>query len=450
VKWTTPAPASFVPCFEALDCALVETPMNYADPLSPALEIAVVRRKASDPANRVGVLFVNPGGPGASASGLIRAAQRIFPADLLARFDLVGVDPRGTTNSAPVSCGIDPLVEAEINTNREAIQAIANACGKQSGQLLRYVDSESAARDHDWVRQAMGEAQVSFLGFSYGGYLGALYAQLFPTTLRAVILDSGLDHTRFGTGLLREGFAAQERSLRTFLQQCQDGTFAPCAFKDGSDLLAKFDRVIGFYGDPAQQSARRQQNRVNFEQIVETFLQTKGAGGWTKLAEGLNKAAVNGGDPVRSFDLSSLNNPRAFEVLESIFAYQCRDGFMTQDAAQMQSLSVEVPTVAPHFQVSARLSTELYQICQFWPQRTKTPPPITPNGVAPILLIGATLDSITPIEWQQSMVATTGGTLLTRIGADHGQVGRSKCVDAAAVAFLVGLTMPAAGTVCND
>jgi pimeloyl-ACP methyl ester carboxylesterase len=450
VKWTVPAPIKFVGCFSGLECALVETPMNYADPLSPALEISVVRRRASNPAARLGVLFVNPGGPGASSSGLIRAAERVFTPEMLARFDIVGVDPRGTTNSAPVSCGIDPLDARNINTATDELRLLAKSCAKQSGQLLKYIDTESAVRDHDWVRQSMGEAQVNFLGFSYGGYLGAMYAQLFPATLRSVVLDSGLDHTRFGTGLLAEGYASQERSLNVFLQQCANGTFTPCPFNDGTDLLAKFDKLMAYYGDPATQSYRRKLPRANFESVVERLLQNQGSGGWKLLAEGLQKASTSPGDPLRSINLGNVQSARSYEVVETILAYQCRDGFMTQEPGAMRQLAAQAPTIAPHFQVTAGLSAELYEVCSFWPQKTKFAPPIQPNGIAPVLLIGATLDSVTPIEWQQSMVATTGGTLLTRVGADHGQLGRSSCVDAAADAFVTTLALPPAGTICPN
>jgi pimeloyl-ACP methyl ester carboxylesterase len=446
-RWKGPSPAVFRPCFEVLDCTIVETPMNHADPFSPALELSVVRRRAADPARRIGVLFVNPGGPGASANGLIRAAERIFPAEIVARFDIVGLDPRGTTNSAPVSCGIDPLDEAAITNDAELLKTVAAACGKRSGQLLKYIDTESSARDHDWVRRALGKPTVSFLGFSYGGYLGAMYAQLFPTTLRAVILDSGLDHTLFGTGLLEGGYAANERSLIAFLTQCQDGTFTPCAFNNGTDLVARYDQLLAYYGA----SRSRENRRSRFEGTVERLLESQSNGGWKILADGLAAAAAAGvdKDPHDSFDLRSFVPRADYEVLESIFAYQCHDGLVTQNPDELRTLINRLPAAAPHFQVNARGTANLYQICAHWPAKTKPQPVIKPNGIAPILLVGATLDLITPIEWQQSMVATTGGTLLTRVGSDHGQVGRGTCVDPYAVDFLVNLVLPAPGVVCT-
>jgi pimeloyl-ACP methyl ester carboxylesterase len=450
VKWTKPPLAVFKPCFETIECALVEAPMNYADPFSPALVLSVTRRRASDPARRIGALLVNPGGPGASSYTLIRGAERIFPPEVIAQFDIIGLDPRGTANSAPVSCGVDPLDAAKISTTESAIKIIAATCGKRSGQLLKYIDTESSVRDHDWVRQALGEQQINFLGFSYGGYLGAMYAQLFPTTLRSVVLDSGLDHTRFGTALLQEGYAANERTLRAFLQQCADGTFTPCAFNDGTDLLARYDKVLSFYGDPNLGSERRLAARSNFEGIVETLLEVQGRGGWKILADGLNRAASSTADPLRSFDLGSFPSSPNYEVLESIFAYQCHDGFMTQDPGQIAALQANIKSVAPHFQVNAGGSAELYRICQYWPQPTKPQPPIQPNGIAPILLVGATLDMVTPIEWQQSMVATTGGTLLTRVGSDHGQLGNGTCINPFIVDFLINLRLPPADTLCPN
>lgn len=446
VRWKSPTQATFRGCFEVLECAIVEAPMNYADPFSPALELSVVRHRATDPARRIGSLFVNPGGPGASANGLIRGAERIFPPEVVARFDIVGLDPRGTTNSAPVSCGIDPLDLDTIRTESQYLKAIAAACGKRSGQLLKYIDTESSVRDHDWVRQALGEDKVNYLGFSYGGYLGAMYAQLFPTTLRSVVLDSGLDHTLFGTALLEGGYAANERSLLAFLRQCQDGAYAPCAFNNGTDLVARYDQLLSYYGG----SRSRESRRSRFEGTVERLLESQSNGGWKILADGLAVAASKPDvDPYNGFDLRSFVPRPDYEVLESIFAYQCHDGLVTQNQAELAGLGARLPAAAPHFSVNARGTADLYQICGYWPQKTKPQPTITPNGIAPVLLVGATLDLITPIEWQQSMVATTGGTLLTRVGSDHGQIGRGTCVDPYAVDFLVNLVLPQPNIVCT-
>ncbi len=444
-RWKEPTPIAFRGCFEVLECAIVEAPMNYSDPFSPALELSVVRHRATDPARRIGALFVNPGGPGASANGLIRGANRIFPAEVVARFDIIGLDPRGTTNSAQVSCGIDPLDLDTIRTDNQYLKAVATACGKRSGQLLKYIDSESSVRDHDWVRRALGEEKINFLGFSYGGYLGALYATLFPTTLRSVVLDSGLDHTLFGTGLLEGGYAANERALLAFLRQCQDGSYTPCAFNNGTDLLARYDQILTYFGG----SRSREAARSRFEGTVERLLGSQAIGGWKILADGLNAAASSPGDPYTSFDLRSFVPRPDYEVLESIFAYQCHDGLVTQNQAELATLATRLPAAAPHFAVNARGTAELYKICGYWPVKTRPQPVIQPNGIAPVLLVGATLDLITPIEWQQSMVATTGGTLLTRVGSDHGQVGRGTCVDPYAVDFLVNLVLPPAGIVCT-
>ncbi len=450
-KWTTAAPAQFRGCFENLECALVETPMNYADPVSPAIEVSVVRHRATDPANRIGVIFVNPGGPGGSTASLVRAADRIFPPEYVARFDIIGVDPRGTTNSAPVSCGVDTVDASNVFTNEQFVKAVAQACGKRSGQLLKYIDTETASRDLDWIRQSLGEAQVSYLGFSYGGYLGAMYAQMFPTTLRAVILDSGLDDTPFGSGTAIGKTTGWERALRTFITQCQDGTYTPCAFNDGTDLLAKYDKILSYYPDPAGRRRNSSSGRANFEGLVLDLLSSKSQGGWKILADGLQKASTATSDPVRSFDLSSFRGGgRDYDVFESFYAYACRDGQYQRDRASLEALPEQLATIAPHFYIAATSFPEQMKTCLYWPQPIKPQQKIRPNGVAPVLLVGATLDSVAPIEWQQSMVATTGGTLITRVGADHGQVGRKTCVDPVAVNFMLNLVLPEPNLTCEN
>jgi pimeloyl-ACP methyl ester carboxylesterase len=448
-RWAGPAAAAFRPCFENLECALVETPMNYADPFSPGIEVSVVRHRATDPANRIGALFVNPGGPGGATATLVRAADRVFPPEMVARMDIIGIDPRGTTNSAPVSCGVDPVDQEKVFSLETALREVAKACGKQSGQLLKYIDTETAVKDLDWVRQSLGETQVNYLGYSYGGYLGAVYAQKYPNTLRAVILDSGLDHVPFGIGSATGKTTGWERSLRGFLQQCQDGTFTPCAFNDGTDLLAKYDKIMAFYPSPAVQ--RRNNARGEFEGTVLQLLEAQSKGGWKILADSLQKASTSTRDPLKSFDLSSLGGggSRDYDVFESFYAYACRDGQYVRDRATLDALPAQLVQIAPHFAVIATQFPEQMKTCLYWPQPIKPQEPIRPNGIAPVLLVGANLDSVTPIEWQQSMVATTGGTLITRIGADHGQVGRKSCVDPVAVNFMVNLVLPAPNTVCE-
>lgn len=444
-NWTTPPVAKFAPCFEAgVECATVLAPMNYADKRSPMIELSVTRRIARDPAKRIGTLFVNPGGPGGGTTGLVRFAERLFPAEVINQFDIIGLDPRGTEKSTPVLCDRQPNSRsADYNA---LLASYAAGCARASGQYLKYVDTVSSVRDHDWVRQALGEAQTNYLGFSYGGYLGAMYAQMFPQTLRSVILDSGLDNTVFGTRIREEQAFSRERTLLSFLKQCSDGTFTPCAFNDGTDLVKRYEAIQKKFPDIRLLANPASGRQAEFEIKMYLLLSEREAG-WPKLAEGLVKATTSA-TPER--EIPTIRRTSAINLVDSepfFDAYVCRDGFYNRDLAVERQSYDRMFGIAPHMTALA-LGTGQTSACTVWPVPALSHPPIVPNGIAPVLLIGSYNDMQTPYEWQQGMQATTGGVLVSRNGSSHGAIPDSKCVADFASAFMLNLTLPPVGSLC--
>lgn len=448
-----PLPVRWQPCFDGLDCAIVAVPLDHADARSTLIDLSVVRRPAGDPATRLGVLFINPGGPGAPTADLVRDADQVLPAAVLARFDVVGVDPRGTENSTPVRCG---SASATVTSSADAVRQLARRCGRLSGELLPHIDSLSSMEDLDWVRRAMGERQVTYLGFSYGGYLGALYADRHPASLRAVVLDSGLDGTPFGSGLLVDKARSWDRTLRAFLQACADGTLVPCAFRGAApassvtteDLVNRYRTVIARYPDPRTLRHPEAGPDALFDSQVLTLLEDRQRG-WPELASGLARS-TSGADPSTVLDTTVLDRPvDATSIVEAFLAYVCRDGQYPRDAASLAALPGRLRQAAPLFP-AADLAIADVSVCRSWPVPALRLPPITRVAGPPVLVIGSTLDTAAPYEWQQSLAASTGGTLLTRVGPGHGAITLSRCVADAAAAFLTDLTTPLPGLVCRD
>ena len=215
------------------ETSTLAVPLDYATPDGPTVELALIRRPAGDPAKRIGALLVNPGGPGGSGVDMVRNDGTALPEAILDAFDIVGFDPRGIGQSEPLDCpapatitrleGLDPSPDskAEVDENLAVWTSIADACQKAESRLLPFESTETVARDMDRIRAALGEDRISYFGFSYGTYLGARYATLFPDRLRAVVLDGPVDPTL-------DRLAFNERQARGF-EAALDGFLADCA-----------------------------------------------------------------------------------------------------------------------------------------------------------------------------------------------------------------------------
>ncbi|MGF1430292.1 alpha/beta fold hydrolase [Kitasatospora sp. LaBMicrA B282] len=197
-------------------CATLTVPLDYAQPDGPSITLAVSRIPAAQPGLRRGVLVTIPGGPG--NPGLNRPAQvaKVLPQSVLDRYDLIGFDPRGVGQSTPVSCDLAPAdlapaniypwpaADGGITENVTTAQRLAQQCWTNGGPVLHSLSSANEARDLDRIRQALGERKLSAWGVSYGTYVGAVYATMFPQHTDRVVLDSSddPDPTRVGRGWL--------------------------------------------------------------------------------------------------------------------------------------------------------------------------------------------------------------------------------------------------------
>ncbi|MFJ6793029.1 alpha/beta hydrolase [Streptomyces sp. NPDC091268] len=193
------------------ECATIKVPLDYRRPAGRTLDLAISRIKSENPAKRHGVLLLNPGGPGGSGLDLPLMANESMPKDVRDRYDLIGFDPRGVGASSPVTCGLD---DAEQNFDRpyrpETFAAdvawsrtVADKCREKSDGVLPYITTRNTARDMDSIRGALGERKISYLGYSYGTYLGAVYTQLFPGRTDRFVLDSGVDPGRVWRGMIQ-------------------------------------------------------------------------------------------------------------------------------------------------------------------------------------------------------------------------------------------------------
>ena len=202
-------------CGDGFECTTAQVPLDYDQPQRPSIQLALLRLPASDRQHRIGSLFINPGGPGTSAVQIVRDLGRtIYSPAVRARFDIVGMDPRGVGGSTPVRCydTTEQSAEASILLKTApndpgqlaervtAARDFATRCAQRNGDLLDHLSTANVARDLDLLRQAVGDRQISYDGISYGTYLGTTYAAMFPGNVRAMVLDGNFDAPAYRSG----------------------------------------------------------------------------------------------------------------------------------------------------------------------------------------------------------------------------------------------------------
>ena len=235
-------------------CGTLKVPLDWSKPSEATISLAIARRPAKDPQQRVGTLFFNPGGPGDTAAKYIVMAESIFTPALIERFDLVGMDPRGMENSSQVRCTV-PVITPEVTlfpkTEQQFQQLLKHNrevglnCLDKAGDLVRHMDTVSVARDHEALRQALGENKINWLGISYGTQLAANYAQLYPTRTRAMVLDAPLEHSLPEVHQVATEIIAAEDSFNRFADWCPSRRPARCAAKTyGQSSIAWSSRQI--------------------------------------------------------------------------------------------------------------------------------------------------------------------------------------------------------------
>ena len=430
------------------ECGTVTVPLDHADPDGPTIDVAVSRIPAADPDERIGVLLTNPGGPG--ASGIEFALAQPFPQEVLDRFDLIGWDPRGVGDTEGLICGaevdafldIDPEPDSNGEQRRldRAAQAVADECEQTDGDLLPFVGTRDVVQDMDAIREALGEEQISYAGYSYGTALGLGYLEAFPERVRAMVLDGVVDPTQDLTGFLLAQGQAIEEQVNALLDGCADDP--SCPLDDGG---AAFDRVAAQLdeaplpgGDGEVGPSELQTGAVyatyGFEGNDAQLL-------WQALAD----AEDGDGDAIAAlaqqyYDLSSYT-PYA--------AVECVDSEVPQGSEEYQAFADELIAVAPR--TGASVANELLP-CAFWSAPPSGDPHVvTAPGSPAVLVIGTTGDAATP--YQQAVEVAENledGHLLTLDAVGHVASGRSVCIDDARTAYLVDLTLPAEGATCES
>ncbi|WP_426364563.1 alpha/beta hydrolase [Streptomyces sp. E-08] len=450
---------------EGFQCATLRAPLDYAKPDGEEVQLAVSRVRATGPGKRLGSLLVNPGGPGGSAVGYLQGYAGIgYPAPVRARYDMVAVDPRGVARSEPVECLTGPQMDAytqvdqtpddtaEINGLSAAFKDFAAGCEKRSGQVLPHVSTVETARDMDILRAVLGDAKLTYVGASYGTFLGATYAELFPDRVGRLVLDGAMDPSLSALDLNRDQTGGFETAFRAFAADCVRTTDCPLgtgSVAEAGEAMKKFFRDVD--ADPVPTGESRELGESLATTGVIAAMYDEGA--WPQLREALT-GAMNG-DGSGLLALADSYYEREADgtyanLMSANAAVNCLDlppAF--KGPADVQKAVPSFEKASPIFGKGLAWAA---LNCTYWPTPpTGHPHRITADGAAPILVVGTTRDPATPYHWAQSLAGQlSSGTLLTYEGDGHTAYGRgSDCIDTAINGYLLEGTPPQDGKRCS-
>ncbi|MEO5920252.1 MAG: alpha/beta hydrolase [Pseudolysinimonas sp.] len=451
-------------CGGGMQCTTAEAPMNWDDPEQATIELALVRQPATG--DRLGSLLINPGGPGGSGYDFVLESVDYATSDRLQeRFDIVGFDPRGVGRSSAVSCYDDPaflddynygIVAGEYGSDEwianlaQANKEFGDACLEHTGPLLQYVDTVSAARDLDLLRAVLGDKKLNYLGYSYGTFLGATYADLYPGKTGRLVLDGALDPATTDFDVTATQATGFESTMRAYLDDCigREG----CPFQAGTENAMS---QIGSLLDSLQASpltapdGRQLGAGVMFIAIILPLYNQEN---WPYLDDLFTE--VMSGETETAFLLADSYNARNADgtysdnSTEAFVSINCLDYVSDSSIETMRAQAAELIALAPVF--GPRMAYGGTS-CAAWPfPATRVREAIAAPGSADILVVGTSNDPATPYVWAQALAAELeNGHLITYHGEGHTAYNKSNsCVDDAVDDYFIDGTVPESDPDC--
>ncbi|QES46802.1 alpha/beta hydrolase [Streptomyces venezuelae] len=471
----------------AYECATVKVPLDYQRPRGRTIDLAVSRIKSENPDRRHGVLLLNPGGPGGAGLDLPLMMHEAMPKEVRDRYDLIGFDPRGVGASSPISCG---LSEAEQNfdrpyrpeTHRSDVawaRTVTDKCRAKAGAVLPHITTRNTARDMDAIRAVLGERKISYLGYSYGTYLGAVYTQMFPHRTDRFVLDSGVDPQRIWRGMIQVWATEAEPAFARWTRwtaerdgefhlgntpQAVSGTFwglvaradrEPIDYAGqkltGDDIRA--GRGIFFYPETAARAvadlkaaAEGRPGTLPVPDLLRTPAPKPASAAASAVAPGTASGPVPG--PAPTPVQGPASGPAPDNGMAVFWAVVCGDtGAWPRSPEQYARDAARDKKKYPLYGDFASNITP----CAFWQRPVE---PATPmKTAAPVLTVQNEWDSQTPLVSGQGLHRALKGSrmVLAAGGEGHGVylVDPASCANAPVNTYLATGRLPAADVTCR-
>lgn len=453
-------PVRWVNCGPA-DCATITAPLDYARPTDGTIDLAITRVAATG--DRLGTLFVNPGGPGGSATDYARLADAIVGGPIRERYDIVGLDPRGVGRSSPVECltdeQLDELGAADGTPDSPEEEAAVvdlsrlpgEGCSASTPDQLPHVGTVDSARDLDIARAVAGDEVLNYVGRSYGTMLGATYAELFPDRVGRMVLDGALPASLDLVEVTRGQAVGFELALRDFVADCLQQRGCPLSGEVDEAQEQLREWIASLDADPIHTGDRDLNESLAAYAILSNLYVPEYD--YPRLRDALD-AAMNRGDGNALLNLLDARISRGPDgrytdnSTEAFYAVTCLDRPYLGSVEEVRILAADWAEQAPTFGPS--LAWGLLT-CQGWPAAGERITTTRAEGSNPILVVSTTRDPATPYAWGEVLVnELENSRLLTYDGIGHTAYLRgSGCVDEAVDEFLLSGSLPPNGTVCS-
>jgi pimeloyl-ACP methyl ester carboxylesterase len=450
-------------CGDSFQCSTLTVPMDYSNPAQRSLRIAMIRLPATDQKHRLGSLVINPGGPGGSGIDYARQAKTVISSAVRKRYDIVGFDPRGVGRSDPVHCltakqtdqfiaaDPTPTTPAQVAEAVSLAKGFAADCQARVGTLLDFVGTRDAAHDLDVMRSALGDAKLNYLGKSYGTYLGATYADEFPTHVGRMVLDGVLDPSLTSEQINLGQAKGFELATRSFLADCVKRSSCPLGRNLDQAVTRLGDLLRGLDAHPLRTKDSGRPLTEGWGTLgVALPLYNKSY--WSLLRSALAQALQGNGQGLLTladaYAARNSNGTYQDNSNDALYAVNCQDHPQRGGLAQIESDATSFAKQAPTWGSMLAWGS---LVCVYWPNKpTEAPKAISATGSGPILVVGTTRDPATPYEWAVSLSKElANGHLLTYNGDGHTAYRQgSGCVDTVVDSYLLKDSVPADGKRC--
>lgn len=456
-KWTQ--------CDSKYVCAKVQVPLDYANPQKANIEIALkVHNPTNKKHNLSGAVFINPGGPGGSGIEILDHFDQFLPAKFHENYALVGFDPRGVGQSTAIKCisdkrmdelvalSSDELTLEGITKAQEIDKEIGKSCAQNSKELLAHVDTVSAAKDLDILRHVVGDKEFNYLGFSYGTYLGSIYASLFPQKVGRMVLDGAMNPAISAEQTGAEQAVGFEKAMEAFLQWCDTQSECPVQGSTEEKMQAVADFLTQLETNPIEVASEKRKitSALGFTGIIAA-LYSQDAWPGLKMVIGRAMLHKDGSGIMKFADLlvGRKDNGTYDNSTPANWAINCLDYPAEGTPEIWLEHNKKITQEAKHF---GKFMAGGQGICANWPVKShnkRVALDVTTKN--PIVIIGTTGDPATPYAWAKALhQQIKNSVLVTWEGVSHTAFSTAgDCITNAVLDFWLQGKVPADGLQCK-